>query len=187
MFLTFDLETAKLAQDVGGWEQLKGPNGGGLSCACTIATGNGQDVARVWDQWTREALANYIENFPGTLVTFNGMNFDLPLLSAQVGRPIIHPHHVDLLQVVWEALGKKRGGYGLGPICERTLGRGKTGDGIHASELFREGRHGELIQYCLDDCYLTRDLYLHIWRHGTIIGVDGDEISLPRTLYAHVP
>ena len=48
---------------------------------------------------------------------------------------------------------------GLNTLSLINLGRGKTGAGLEAPTLFREGRLEELKSYCLNDVLLTKDLY----------------------------
>ena len=40
-----------------------------------------------------------------------------------------------------------------------TLGKKKTGHGLQAIEMYKEGRMDELKKYCLDDVMLTKELF----------------------------
>lgn len=112
------------------------------------------------------------------LVSFNGLEFDLPCLSGVYGRSIMPRGHYDILQQVWKALGRRTKGYGLGPICERTLGVGKAGSGIGATDLWNENRVAELYTYCLADVHLTSVLFDHIMTTGHIIDINGDVLHV---------
>jgi hypothetical protein len=84
----------------------------------------------------------------------------------------------DILQRIWTAVGKKYKGWGLGPVCERTLGIGKTGTGEHAPKLFKEGRFAELHDYNINDVHLTRMLFNHIVDEGKVVGPENEEVKL---------
>jgi DEAD/DEAH box helicase domain-containing protein len=113
-----------------------------------------------------------------TVVTFNGQEFDLPCLSGVYGQTIRPRGQYDILQEVWKSLGKRTKGYGLGPICERTLGLSKTGAGVTATDLWNENRTAELYSYCLADVHLTTTLFDHIMTHGHIIDLNGDKLKI---------
>ncbi len=57
------------------------------------------------------ALDGMLSAFPGTLVTFNGARFDLPILdehaATALGRPLQYPRHYDLLQQIYRVTGTR--------------------------------------------------------------------------------
>lgn len=112
------------------------------------------------------------------VVTFNGQEFDLPCLGGVFGQSVRPRSHYDILQEVWKALGRRVKGYGLGPICERTLGLAKAGSGSNATDLWAEGRTAELYTYCAADVHLTSLLFDHIMDTSHITGIEGDQICL---------
>lgn len=111
------------------------------------------------------------------LVSFNGLDFDVPCLEGAVGIGIF-PDHYDILVDVWNAIGEKHKGYGLGPICERTLGIGKSGSGVHAPVLFQTNRFWELIDYNINDVHMTRELFNHIQEEGWILDTSNRKLFL---------
>jgi hypothetical protein len=195
--LVFDIETRRLAQDLGcrdkpcmhendscGWDALKRGEGG-LS------------VIAVWDSTTRRVhfydmhniLACVMHLEMGDIVVgYNSEEFDVKPLEHLVGRKLVLKCHIDLLQLIWNALrlqNKRLKGNTLNDVCMRTLGRGKSGESKHAPQLADEGRWAELFDYCVGDVYLTLDLFYYIIEHGGIIGLDGTfvPITLPRGAY----
>jgi len=48
------------------------------------------------------------------------------------------------------------------------LGERKTGDGLKALRLWKEGKLQELADYCLQDVKLTRDIYEYGAEHGEL-------------------
>lgn len=167
MLIFFDTEVEKSIEDAGGWQAARS-GAAGLSAAVTLSE---PGMVRIYDRATLDKLVIALEEAGSTLVTFNGKNFDLPLISSLFGRPIHPSIHIDLLEVVSEGDGLK--GWGLDDVCKRTIGRGKTGHGAYAPTLYRLGRYAELFDYCLQDVYLTRDLFHHIQKRGIVIAPDG--------------
>lgn len=109
------------------------------------------------------------------LVGFNSYEFDNPLMEATTGIRLSNPHY-DLLQEIWNALGERKKGFGLGPLSERTLNLEKSGEGARAPELFQTGRFAELHDYNLNDVFLTRMLVNQVIAHGYVTRPDGSAL-----------
>lgn len=105
-------------------------------------------------------------------VSFNGIAFDDQLCRAN-GIPVTTEY--DLLVETWAAAGlgpefryPSHTGYGLDAICEfNALGR-KTGNGALAPVLWQQGKHGQVIDYCLQDVRLTVRLLDLVLSRGAI-------------------
>lgn len=178
--LTLDLETRRLARDLGegseGWRALR--HGYGGASAIVIWDSSSGRPFLFDDHCVHDAVDLIEKN--DLLLTFNGVGFDVPVLEGLSHNHIRIKYHLDLLQLIWGALvivGRTKG-YSLDDVAYRTLGHGKTGDGKDAPALAEEGRFGELFQYCLDDVVLTRDLFRFAQEHGGIIDVNGDVLPL---------
>lgn len=97
------------------------------------------------------------------MVSFNGINFDNKVIRECWGIEI--PNNFDLLQEIWKSAGlgprfnpKTHGGYGLDKCCEKNFATRKTGSGALAPVLWQQKRYAEVIDYCLNDVYLTKQL-----------------------------
>lgn len=95
------------------------------------------------------------------IVGFNSLGFDDPLCQA-------HGIHIettfDLMVEVRRAAGeplsgKCTPGYNLARLSEVNLGRQKTGHGSKVPDLWQAGEKQAVIDYCLNDVELLRDLY----------------------------
>lgn len=171
----FDTEIRLSVEEVGGWYAASHGEAG-MSAAVTILYEEGRQTIHLWDDHKAEALAMYLEE-ADLVVTFNGQDFDLPLIAALAGREIQLTEHYDICKVVRKA-AKQRKGYKLNDICIRTLGRGKTGEGAMAPTLAAQGRWAELFEYCLRDVELTRDLFWYIVVNKFILDTSGEPLFL---------
>jgi predicted PolB exonuclease-like 3'-5' exonuclease len=131
------------------------------------------EAAIVCEFWRR------VERFPGTLVTFNGRNFDLPVLELQALRygcqapryfnekyghryRYSEEGHYDLLEFLTNAGAHRiRGGFHL---LTQLIGLpGKTGiDGAMIQGLWEAGQLALIQAYCRQDVIQTYGLFLRI-------------------------
>ena len=102
------------------------------------------------------------------LIGFNNHGFDDVVISAYFPE-IDKINSFDMLAEVHRNLGFR---IKLDNLAQATLGTGKSGDGLHAIELYREGKIDELASYCLDDVRITKDLYEYGKDHGKLMYKD---------------
>lgn len=96
------------------------------------------------------------------VVTFNGFNFDGPLLK-HFGCEIPEAKHLDLLRLIWQAHKmsttfekQTHSGYGLDACAIENGVLGKTGNGAMAPIMWQRGQYCEVIDYCLHDIWITK-------------------------------
>ncbi len=91
------------------------------------------------------------------IIGFNLKGFDYPILQKYYNGTIAKLPTLDMLEEF-----KKDHGFRikLDILAQENLGHGKSGDGLMAIKLYEEGKIEELMQYCLDDIKITRDLFL---------------------------
>jgi hypothetical protein len=82
----------------------------------------------------------------------------------------------DLLRKIWMSLGlnpddftDRHKGWGLDVVCRGTFGRGKTGNGGDAPKWFQAGQWPRLVDYCIDDVKLERNLTNFVDKYGFVI------------------
>ena len=90
------------------------------------------------------------------IIGFNSIHFDIPILDKYYAGDLQAFPQLDILKELKEVWGK---GAKLDSIAHATLGEGKSGDGLKAIELWKEGKIDELRDYCLDDVRITKDVY----------------------------
>lgn len=175
--IVFDIEIAKRVEDVpGGWNAAR-QGECGVSCVCLYD--NQTNRYHVYDQHTIQQCIDHL-NTADLLVSFNGIGFDIPALEGYAGAAITVENHYDILAEIWKAAGRKVKGYRLGDVGQRTVGLEKSDTGTHAPELYARGRWGELVDYCINDVHLTKELFNHIVEHGFVISPDEEEFFIEK-------
>jgi DEAD/DEAH box helicase domain-containing protein len=154
--VVFDLETQKLADEVGGWRNIAKMRVSLAVVHCEhggFLTFREDDVPKLVEVLKAAEL----------VVGFNQMRFDYEVLTAYTKEDLRGLPNLDILQHVESALGFR---LPLNHLAEITLGRKKSGHGTDAAAWFREGRMDLIEKYCRDDVALTRDLYLFGLENG---------------------
>lgn len=108
-------------------------------------------------------------NEADVIVGFNNQHFDDQLIKAN---GFVIPENVvnyDILVEMWRAVGltppfifPTHAGFSMDKTCEANGLRRKSGDGANAAILWQQGRHKEVIKYCLNDIGMTTDLFRKI-------------------------
>jgi DEAD/DEAH box helicase domain-containing protein len=102
------------------------------------------------------------------LIGFNNHGFDDQVCAAYFSEMPKVPSF-DILAEVHRNLGFR---VKLDNLAHATLGTGKSGDGLKAIRLYREGKIEELREYCLDDVKITKEIYEHGKLHGKLLYSD---------------
>lgn len=99
------------------------------------------------------------------VIGFNIVSFDLPVLQAYYPGNVSHFLTFDLLDDIKKILGRR---LALNDLINATLGKKKSGHGLMAIDLYKEGKIEELKKYCLDDVLLTKELFEYGAKNGEI-------------------
>lgn len=92
----------------------------------------------------------------GLVIGFAIRRFDIPVMKKYFNFDIAAISTLDLFEDIQSAVGFR---VGLGALAWANLGIGKTGKGLEAIELYKNGQLEELKSYCLNDVKLTKELY----------------------------
>ena len=168
----FDLETQRLAEEVGGWGNVHL-----MRLAVGVLYDKGSNGFEIFAE---EQVENLIERLRGydLVVGFNIKRFDYRVLGAYTGFDLGELPTFDILEDIYQRLGFR---LSLGHLAEQTLGKGKIADGIQAVRWLREGKLDAVIEYCKDDVAITRDLFDFGLSHGYLVyqTKDGQAVRLP--------
>ena len=145
-----DLETCCSAADVGGWGQCHRM---GVSLAVLHETCPERVAA--YREADLERLCRRLQELD-LVIGFNLKRFDYQVLQPYTAIRLAELPTLDMLEEVHLLLGHR---LSLGHLAERTLGEGKSGDGLLALELYAAGKWEELESYCRQDVSLTHRLF----------------------------
>lgn len=119
------------------------------------------------------------------ITSWGGWKFDLPVIwGLQAPHKVIQLYKTndDLRQRVYESQGldpedyqpNLHGEWSLDTVVQSTLRcKGKTGKGSDAPQLYKSNQWGKLLDYCMHDVKLTRDLVRFVDKYGYLHGKNG--------------
>lgn len=138
-----------------GWGDFEGM---GVSVICAYVQGAGYRVFLEDNFDVFKALAEDPETL---LVGFNNRVFDDSLVRLSLNINIAEHRSWDLLRGVRVACGMAPGAPGgpnLDSLCKANFLPGKNGNGAFAPMLWQRGKHGQVIDYCLNDVIQLKKL-----------------------------
>jgi DEAD/DEAH box helicase domain-containing protein len=157
--IVYDIETKNSFDDVGGRENFTK-----LGISVVGAFDYKTDEYIVFEEQELGAMEERLMEKP-LLVGFNSKKFDTPILQQYIGFDISKFPQLDIMEEMVKALGHR---VSLQSVASATLGEGKSGDGLEAIRLYREGKMDELKSYCLDDVRLTHQIFEYGAKHGEL-------------------
>jgi DEAD/DEAH box helicase domain-containing protein len=155
-----DLETQRLADEVGGWK-----NSHLMRVSVAVLYDSASDSFEDYAERDLKRLFARLKDMD-LVVGFNIKRFDYAVLSAYTTGDLARLPTLDILEDVHNHLGFR---LSLMSLAQATLGAAKSADGLQAVQWWREGRLEELAAYCRQDVALTRDLFLHGQREGHLL------------------
>lgn len=143
---------------MGGWEHIDKL---GISVACA------------YDSKTDEFLSFLEQDMPKLIrlceerlvVGYNIRGFDLPVMvpyGLDIGKLDVFDIMYDLETLTRQRFLK------LEAVARGTLGTGKSADGLQAVEWWKEGKIDQIIEYCMQDVKVTRDVFNHGRQNGFV-------------------
>ncbi|SMC69230.1 DEAD/DEAH box helicase domain-containing protein [Desulfocicer vacuolatum DSM 3385] len=145
-----DLETRRSAKEVGGWHRARD-----MGVSCVVVYDSHTDIFKEYLQEDIPALVKDLAAYD-LVVGFNIIRFDYQVLSGLSHFDFSTLPTLDLLKKVHEKLGYR---LSLDRLAKETLGAQKSADGLLALKWWKEGKIRKIIDYCIQDVLVTRDLY----------------------------
>ena len=151
--IVFDIETKNTFEDVGGQANIAK-----LEASVIGVYSYERNLYRVFEEREFPELGEWLQQ-AHLLISFYGKKFDVPVMEKYFSFKLAAIRHFDMLEEIEKRLGRR---IGLGVLAEANLGEGKSGHGLEAIDLWRNGELEKLKSYCLQDVKITRDLYERI-------------------------
>lgn len=146
--IIFDIETENTFAEVN--NDLRGLK---VTVVCLYQTGTGE-----YKHFTVDKLAELwpILERADRLIGYNSEYFDLPVLNNYYSGDLLKLPNLDLLKVIKESLGRR---IKLNDVAQATLKMGKSADGLQAIEWWKAGLVQKVIDYCIQDVKVTKEIY----------------------------
>jgi DEAD/DEAH box helicase domain-containing protein len=160
--ITFDIETKNFFADVGSND----PTALDISVVCIHDSHD--------DSYHSFLEADFPKLWPilekaDALVTWNGNHFDIPLLNKYYSGDLTKIKSIDLMAEVRDAIGRR---LKLDTVAEATLGTNKSANGFEAVNWWANGEVDKVIQYCMDDVKITKNIYDYAVKNGKLLYKD---------------
>ncbi len=164
--VVFDIETSNLFSEVGSND----PADLNLSVVCiyeydtdTYSSYLQEDLGKLWPILEKTDL----------LIGYNSDHFDIPLLNKYYPGDLTKIKSLDILREIRATYGRRMK---LDQIAEGTLGTHKTSEGLQAVRWWREGEVQKVIEYCIADVRITKDVYDYARTNDKLIFKEGGEL-----------
>ena len=155
----FDLETQKIASEVGGWGHIDK-----MGLAVAVLYHSDRSAYEVYLEKDAERLISDLRR-ADLVVGFNVIRFDYTVLSAYSVFDFSTAPTLDLMVSLEERIGHR---VGLDAVADATCGVKKTSSGMEAIHWWREGKHAQVAEYCCYDVKATRMVHEHGVRTGKV-------------------
>lgn len=165
--IVFDIETSNLFQDVASND----PAALDMSVCCIYDYETDKYLS-----FTKETLNDLWPIFEKAdiLIGFNSDHFDIPILNKYYSGDLTKIKSLDLLKEVKKSLGRR---IKLDTLAEATLGKNKSGHGLEAIVWWRNGEKQKVIDYCIDDVKITKEIYEYALKNKLLKYKDGKDIK----------
>lgn len=165
--IVFDIETSNDFLDVGLSDMSKLD----LSVICIYDYETGK-----YSSFTEDTLKDLwpILEKADLLIGYNSDHFDIPILNKYYSGDLTKIKSLDLMKEIKKSLGRR---IKLDTIAEATLGKKKSGHGGLAVVWWKAGEKQKVIDYCLDDVKITKEVYEYALKNGSLKYKDGKEIK----------
>ena len=156
----FDLETQRLAEEVGGWG-----NKHLMRLSVGVVYDSKDNRFHHYHEADIHSLIDHLKKFD-LVVGFNVKSFDYGVLKGYSSFDFNSLPTLDLLEDVFSCLGFR---LSLDHLGQKTLGTQKSGNGLQAVQWFREGKLEPLIAYCRQDVEITKSLFEFGQKNGHVL------------------
>lgn len=163
--IVFDIETSNDFLDTGLSDMSK------LDLSVICIYDYETDKYRSFTQETLKDLWPIFEK-ADLLIGYNCDHFDIPVLNKYYSGDLSKIKTLDLLKEVKKSLGRR---IKLDTLAEATLGKKKSGHGGLAVAWWKQGEKQKVIDYCMDDVKITKEIYEYALKNKSLKYMDRKE------------
>ncbi len=157
--VVFDIETQNTFDDVGGYFPEK------LDVSVVCAYFYGDDSWRSYKHDQMQELLKDLES-ADCLIGYNSVGFDVPVLNKYYPGDLLKIPQLDMLEQIRLSLGYR---IKLDDVAAATLGTKKSAHGLQAVAWWKEGKVQEIIDYCMQDVKVTKEVLEFGQKNGYIL------------------
>jgi len=165
--IVFDIETSNIFLDVASND----PTALDMSVCCIYDYETDK-----YSSYTKETLNELwpIIEKADLIIGFNSDHFDIPILNKYYSGDLTKIKSLDLLKEIKNSLGRR---IKLDTIAEATLGKNKTGHGLEAVVWWKNGEKQKVIDYCIQDVKITKEVYEYAIKNNILKYKDGKDVK----------
>ncbi len=160
--MVLDLETQKSFKEVGKSRMDKLEK---LKISVVGVYDYATDEYKIYEENEIMALEKRLKEID-LLIGFNIRRFDLPVLAPYL---FVKPEEIPMLDLLDDIEENRGHRASLDSLVRPTLKMQKSGSGLDALTLFKEGKMKELSNYCLDDVRLTKAIYEYGFKKDEVL------------------
>ncbi|MDA0207830.1 MAG: ribonuclease H-like domain-containing protein [bacterium] len=157
--VVLDIETANTFNDVGGYF----PNKLNVSVICAYFY-----ETDTWESFLEDEVAQLCKRLEDCdrVIGYNTIGFDLPVMNRYYAGDLLKLPQCDMLDHIHKSLGFR---IKLDDVAAATIGTSKSAHGLLAVQWWKEGRVQDVIDYCMQDVKVTKEVYEFGCKHGYIL------------------
>lgn len=163
--LIFDIETKNTFFDIGENDPSK------LDISIVGIYDYESDTLKAFQEHEFKDMWKYFEK-ADALVGYNSDHFDIPLLNKYYPGDLTKIKSIDLMKTIQNSLGRR---IKLQDVASATLNKSKSGQGLDAIKWWKEGKIDKIIEYCLQDVKVTKELFDFMKSEKRVLIPDGKE------------
>jgi DEAD/DEAH box helicase domain-containing protein len=147
--VVLDIETSNTFDDVGGYHPSK------LNVSVICAYFYETDT---WEHFLEDDVAALCKRLEecDRIIGYNTIGFDLPVMNRYYAGDLRQLGQCDMLAIIHKSLGFR---IKLDNVAGATIGVNKSAHGLLAVKWWKEGKVQEVIDYCMQDVKVTKDVY----------------------------
>lgn len=177
--IVLDLETQKTFEEVGG----RGKNHL-LKVSVAGIYDYSSDRFQVFREYEIPQLSSVLQT-ADQIIGYNIKDFDFEVLRPYLNFDIYSVPCLDLLEEIEKVLSHR---IKLDDVAEATLGAGKSGSGVEAIRLYKNGQWDDLSKYCLDDVKITKQIYDYVFKNHKLLYRDFFKVKeIPLKIIEAIP